>query len=316
MTDKKETPQNIFNHSDLKITAEDLNNLSAIFDTLDLDSLDETIGLKAIFAALMLPEDEFAIMSEILLNELEKGLNSMDDKLLMLQSMNAAGVKLEDLTLVLEESFETITKEMKQGFSAQKIDFMKRFMALIINSLNSAEGIASRIIPVAIELVHKEAQRPIYAKAGDAGLDLYAVEDIEIGPGETKLIPTGIKIALPLGYEVQVRPRSGLSLKTPLRVANSPGTIDANYRGEIGVIIQNTEPSIKDIEYEYEIVDDKPIGIKVKSIAHGGSYTITKGMRFAQIVLNEVPSIAFYEVDSVGEIGEDRASGFGETGLF
>lgn len=85
---------------------------------------------------------------------------------------------------------------------------------------------------------------------------------------------------------------------------------------EIGVIIQNTEPKIKDIEYVPEIVEGKIKGLRVLSIEHGGSYTITKGMRFAQIVLNEVPSIAFYEVDNVGEIGEDRASGFGETGLF
>lgn len=80
---------------------------------------------------------------------------------------------------------------------------------------------------------------PSYSHAEDAGLDLFAIASTTILPGETKLIPTGIAIALPLGTEAQIRPRSGLALKHSITVLNSPGTIDAGYRGEIGIILIN-----------------------------------------------------------------------------
>ncbi|MGL5941037.1 MAG: dUTP diphosphatase [Waterburya sp.] len=92
-----------------------------------------------------------------------------------------------------------------------------------------------------IEIVklNEAAIIPSYSHPGDAGLDLFAVEAQEILPGETKLINTGIAIALPFGTEAQIRPRSGLALKHSITVLNSPGTIDAGYRGEIGIILIN-----------------------------------------------------------------------------
>lgn len=80
---------------------------------------------------------------------------------------------------------------------------------------------------------------PHYSHPGDAGLDLFAIEEQKLLPGETKLINTGIAIALPPGIEAQIRPRSGLALKHSITVLNSPGTIDAGYRGEIGIILIN-----------------------------------------------------------------------------
>ena len=102
-------------------------------------------------------------------------------------------------------------------------------------------------------------------------MNLYALEDITVGPGETKLVATGIKVALPPGYELQVRPKSGRALKTKLRVANTPGTIDAGYRDEIKVIIENIESPIKDIKYEFDEVTHRPI---ITSIEHGSSFFI------------------------------------------
>lgn len=90
-----------------------------------------------------------------------------------------------------------------------------------------------------IQQLHPSAIIPHYAHPGDAGLDLFAIEQIEILPGEAELIKTGIAIALPYGYEAQIRPRSGLALKHAVTVLNSPGTIDAGYRGEIGIILIN-----------------------------------------------------------------------------
>jgi dUTP pyrophosphatase len=139
-------------------------------------------------------------------------------------------------------------------------------------------------------------------------MDIYALEDITIAPGETKLIPTGLKVAIPAGYELQVRPKSGRCLKTKLRVANTPGTIDAGYRDEIGVIIDNIEPFIKDAE-----MDENG---RLYNVLFGQSYTIGKGEKFAQLVLAEVPKAVFYEVEKVDAIENDgRNGGFGSTGV-
>jgi dUTP pyrophosphatase len=149
---------------------------------------------------------------------------------------------------------------------------------------------------------------PTYAHLTDSGMDVYALDDITIVPGETKLVPTGIKVAIPAGYELQVRPKSGRCLKTKLRVANTPGTIDAGYRDEIGVIIDNIEPFIKSAD-----IDENG---RLYNVEFGSSYTIGKGEKFAQLVLCEVPKAVFYQVESVGEVANDgRNGGFGSTGV-
>lgn len=292
----------------IKDVEENLDNkiLESIFDNIGRD--DKT-GLNAVFSSLALPEKEFAFISEQILNECEKSINNPNDKLSLVQALNANGYKAEDLTQV----FLTLCKQIDETFSGklseQKIDFLKRFISILTNAISETEGIAKRIISVPIQLCHSDAVRPAYAKMGDAGMDVYAVEDITIAPGETVIVPTGIKVALPLGYEFEVRPRSGLSVKTPLRVANAPGTIDSGYRDEIGVIITNTEPKIKDF-----LFDENGI-LTQNGILYGGSYTITKGMRFAQLVLKEVPTCVFYDVEDVKAIGFDRAGGFGSSGV-
>jgi dUTP pyrophosphatase len=92
-------------------------------------------------------------------------------------------------------------------------------------------------VRIPVEICKEGARFPEYAHEGDSGLDIYALNDYTIHPQETLIIPTGIKCAIPKGYEIQIRPRSGLSSSTTLRVANSPATIDSGYRKEIGVII-------------------------------------------------------------------------------
>ena len=87
--------------------------------------------------------------------------------------------------------------------------------------------------------IHPDAVMPAYAHASDAGMDVRSVRELVIPPGGRALVPTGLVVNLPAGYEAQVRPRSGLALKAGVTVLNSPGTIDAGYRGEIGVILAN-----------------------------------------------------------------------------
>jgi dUTP pyrophosphatase len=146
----------------------------------------------------------------------------------------------------------------------------------------------SRKIFIHVETLSPEVQIPQYANLGDAGMDVRSNINKTIKPQETVIIPTGLKVAIPEGYEIQVRPRSGMSFKTPIRVSNSPGTIDCGYRNEIGAIITNTS-----------LTED---------------FTITKGDRIAQLVANEVPEIIFIKTEDVSKIGEDRNGGFGSTG--
>ena len=161
---------------------------------------------------------------------------------------------------------------------------------------------------VYIELCREDVKLPVYANINDAGMDIRAAIDVEIKEGETKLIPTGIILAIPEGYEVQVRPRSGISLNTPLRIANTPGTIDSNYRDEIGIIVTNTS----NISHK----NDKLYLITEKGNKNG-IYKINKGDRIAQIVLCKCEKIVFEQVDrgKIENIGINRGGGFGHTGI-
>jgi dUTP diphosphatase len=129
---------------------------------------------------------------------------------------------------------------------------------------------------------------PAYATEGAAGMDLLAAVGgpITIAPGARALIPTGLAVALPPGHELQVRPRSGLALKHGIVVPNSPGTIDEDYRGEIGIILLN---------------------------AGSDPFTIERGMRVAQAVLSPVLRAAWQETDNLEETAR-AAGGFGSTG--
>ncbi|MCG0995780.1 dUTP diphosphatase [Acetobacter indonesiensis] len=129
---------------------------------------------------------------------------------------------------------------------------------------------------------------PSYATAGAAGMDLIAAvqESLTLQPGGRTLVPTGLRIALPPGYELQVRPRSGLAFKNGIILPNSPGTIDEDYRGEVGVIMLNA--------------GDQP-------------FVITRGMRIAQAVVAPVERVSWVECDELDET-ERGTGGFGSTG--
>jgi dUTP pyrophosphatase len=161
-------------------------------------------------------------------------------------------------------------------------------------------------ITVHVEKLNPDVELPIYANLGDSGMDIHASEGVTIYPNETKIIPTGLKVAIPDGYEIQVRPRSGLSLNTPLRVSNAPGTIDSLYRNEIGIIMTNTSNVERNTPFHYSLAS------KGNNL---GTYTICKGDRIAQIVLQRVPEIVWQEVNDVKCIDGDRNGGFGSTGI-
>lgn len=142
-------------------------------------------------------------------------------------------------------------------------------------------------ISVRIKRLDPTVELPSYAYTGDAGLDLRANESVEIKPHERALISTGLAIALPDGYAGFVQPRSGMALKRGLSIANTPGLIDAHYRGELKIICVNLDP--------HETIQ------------------IERGERIAQLVIQAVPAVTLIETDELDET--DRgAGGFGSSG--
>ena len=285
-----------------------------------LESGDDNNPLKEIFKLLALDEDNFKVLAPGILQSFQQSVNNPNDKLALVQSLNASGGKAEDLL----EAFEPLVDEIEKidQFSQQKKDFLAEVVATLINAIQETEGIAKRIIQIPIELCHPNAKIPQYAHIDDSGMDIYALDDYTIMPGETKLIPTGFKVALPPGYELQVRPKSGRALKTKLRIANTPGTIDAGYRDEVGVFVENVDPPIRAIHPRERILEDihgakitEQLPITSGDIEYGQAYTIGKGEKFAQLVLSEVPKAAFFRVNKVDEIGDNRGGGFGSTGV-
>ena len=158
-------------------------------------------------------------------------------------------------------------------------------------------------VKVFVERISDDVKLPEYANLYDSGMDVHANEEVIIRPSQTVIVKTGLKFALPEGYEIQVRPRSSISLNTPLRIPNSPGTIDSGYRDELCIIVSNT--SVND-SGEIHTIREK--GNKE------GIYKILKGDRICQIILAKVPRIMFEEVRSVRFIGNDRKGGFGSSG--
>lgn len=184
-----------------------------------------------------------------------------------------------------------------------------------ITTENQHEEIGFVTVPVTVKIkrLRPEAVIPKYAYDGDAGFDLVAVEDVIIEPGETKLVPTGIAIELPPGYEMQVRPRSGISLRTKLRVVL--GTVDSGYRGEIGVIVDNiTSEQYYTYKQYFELLTTEGERIDAKYPYWEGTYIIRKGDRIAQAVIKSVEQAHFIEVGELDET-ERGANGFGSSGV-
>jgi dUTP pyrophosphatase len=254
-------------------------------------------------------DEQFSLIAPSIIQNVMQSINNPEDKLSLVQTLNANGATVEEFTAAFVSLIEAI--DTIEDLSEPKKDFLKQLFGCFVNAVNETEGVAKKYIQVPIELCHPEAKIPQYANLTDSGMDVYALDDYTIAPGETKLIPTGIKMAIPVGYEIQVRPKSGRALKTKLRIANTPGTVDAGYRDEIMVIVENIESPIKDITYEFNSSGQ----LIITSILHGSAHTIGKGEKFCQLVLMEVPKAVLYQVNSVSEIGENRGGGFGSTGL-
>ena len=247
-------------------------------------------SMSQFMAFVDMKDEEFDAMWPVFKNSFknmvrsEKFQNEQREALLSVPDVSVDQIKAE------KEFYKEMLDEIME--EPDLSDNKKEFFSLLFSSITDVHEdlIKSNRTSVDVKIVklNKDATIPEYAHPTDAGADVFAVEETRLEPGETKIVKTGIAVAVPAGYEIQVRPRSGLSLKSGLRIANAPGTIDADYRGEIGIIMTNT--------------NDIP-------------YVIDKNMKIAQLVIAPTPMIRWDVVKSVEELGttERGEGGFGST---
>ncbi len=139
-----------------------------------------------------------------------------------------------------------------------------------------------------IKLLYENSKMPEFANEGDAGIDIFSVEEKCVKPGESKLIKTGISLELPKNTEVQIRPKSGLALNYGITVLNSPGTIDEGYRGEIKIILINHSKN---------------------------DFIVKEGMKIAQMVLKPIYKVNIIKVDEINNETQRGEKGFGSSGI-
>lgn len=240
--------------------------------------------MDQLFQILELPDEQFDAISSEINETFKNAFFAPETKKALLNSLaTMPNVDIEKEREYVKALIEEIQNDGE--LSTNKKDFLTSIMNQSVELLDSVLKNPREEVEVKITKIHENAVIPTYAHDSDAGADIYAVEDITIKPNSTEIIPTGIKVEIPLGYEIQIRPRSGLSVKTKLRIANAPGTIDAEYRGEIGVIMTNTGNL---------------------------SHTINKGDKIAQMVIMPVPMIKWIETEELSET-ERGEGGYGST---
>lgn len=207
--------------------------------------------------------------------------------------MRLEGLSKTDMVGKKEEllaDMRALAESAELEISVEKKELYNKMLEVTEKLYDKAlESVSRETALIPVELCHPNAKAPSYAHEDDAGFDFYLPEDFTIKAHEFgKIAPTGVKMAIPTGYELQIRPRSGNSVKTTLRIANAPGTIDCGYRNEIGIICDN----IGDTDLEFKAGD-----------------------RIAQGILAVSPKGIFNIVEDINKIvGSDRGGGYGSTG--
>ena len=266
-----------------------VNIYEQIFGALDtvFDDGENADGLRVIGAILALPDEQFEAIKASLFDSIEATFNEPATKVAFSQMINQQGLRIEDFSDNIDnlvQAVEELTVEDME-LSDSKKDFLKFIFATFVNSMEDSKMVSRRVISIPVEVCREGAKLPAYATDGSGAMDIYSPEEYVIGPGESVMIPIGIKVDIPIGYGLLIQPRSGLSRKSKIRIPNTPGLIDSDYHEEIGVIIENIDPPVKDIQLELgdngEIID---------GTLYGSSFTIGKGERFAQMRLVELQS--------------------------
>ena len=268
-----------------------------MFENMNLKDKDMELFVKAITEILELPDE---VINEANIEEIEKvmmaSLSGAEKNKAITETvtnMKAQGYTKEmahEMIADFENNLKDISEEVANLTSnPYKIRIINKVFEMLGSIINEAiEKFLGYDTVVYFELIREGAKLPEYAHETDAGADVFAPEDITIPANHLGYkAPTGFKMALAPGWEMQVRPRSGLSYKTSLRVSNAPGTIDEGYRDEVGILFDNFSDQ---------------------------DYVIRKGERMAQFVIAPTYKFKAQLTDDVSKIGENRGGGFGSTG--
>ena len=295
-----------------------INIYEQIFGALDtvFDDDENADGLRVIGAILALPDEQFEVIKASLFDSIEAIYNEPATKIAFSQMINQQGLRIEDFSNNIDNLVQAVEELTVEGMelSDSKKDFLKFIFATFINSMEDSKMVSHRIISIPVEVCREGAKLPAYATDGSGAMDIYSPEEYVIGPGESVLIPIGIKVDIPIGYGLLIQPRSGLSRKTKIRIPNTPGLIDSDYHDEIGVVVENIDAPIKDVELEQSTGASIHGAPPILGNLYGSSFTIGKGERFAQMRLVEIPLVNWLPVSSLGSFENDHGKGFGSTG--
>lgn len=268
-----------------------------MFEDMNFKDKDIELFVNAITEILEFPDE---VINETNIEEIEKamiaGLSGADreqavkETVIKMKAQGYTKEKVEEMITEYENSLKDVMDEVANYTSnPYKIRIINKVFELLGEIINEAiEKFLGHDTVVYFEFIREGAKLPEYAHETDAGADVFAPEDITIPAYRLGYkAPTGFKMALAPGWEMQVRPRSGLSYKTSLRVSNAPGTIDEGYRDEVGILFDNFSSQ---------------------------DYVIRKGERMAQFVIAPTYKFKAQLTDDVSKIGENRGGGFGSTG--
>lgn len=287
-------------------------------DSISLDSLDlldkaindpESNGLKVFSALLMMPDEDFEIVRPLFQEELINAYSEPQAQMQLVQAFALSGISVEELVNHIDEITESMFNNLEIELSESKKDFLRLIFTAAANSVSSSTINPAHIVEIPVEICRENAKLPTYATNGSGAMDIYSPEEYNIECGQTIIIPIGIKVSIPHGYALLIQPRSGMSARMKIRIPNSPGLIDEDYHEEIGVIVENTDVRVKDVDID-------PTSSHAQLIKeYGRLLTIGKGERFAQMRLVEVPRVKWREVNSLGTQIKDHGKGFGSTGV-
>lgn len=286
-----------------RVSSESFSNLSNALEN------PESTGMDILAAFLSMPDEDFELLRPVIQDLIISAYDDPQVKLQTVQALAESNISVTDLIDNSDEVAKAILQIDSPELSESKKSFLQFIFTSMANALSDSTLNPARLIEIPVEICRENAKLPTYATNGSAAMDIYSPAEYTIDCGQTIIIPIGIKVAIPHGYALLVQPRSGMSRRMKVRIPNSPGLIDEDYHDEIGVIVENIDPKVKDVDI-YEPSDHLEL---VKE--YGGSITIGKGERFAQLRLIEVPRVRWRTVDSIGTFENDHGSGFGSTGV-
>ena len=266
-------------------------------------------GLDVLAVLLAIPDEDFEIIRPLFQEEMAKAYEDPQNQITMVKMFAQSGISIDDIVNRSDEVIDELFNSGEVELSQSKKDFIKFLFASAANSISSSTINPAHTVEIPVVLCRENAKLPTYATNGAGAMDIYSPEEYTIECGKTVIIPIGIKVAIPHGYGLLIQPRSGMSARMKIRIPNTPGLIDEDYHEEIGVIVENIDQQVKDVDIDP--VSDHTDLVKL----YGSPITIGKGERFAQMRLVEIPRVRWRQVESFGGFKEDHGAGFGSTGV-